>query len=136
MFRPSGACFFPTPYPRLAPRAAFFRRFAAKISGWTPPQLLKASSRAVSEALSHGRDSYRSAGSAAPTQNQKKLGGSSQDGLGAVGAAAGVDGNLAEAFGAFLGGGIGGLLAAIHAGDESIYGSDHEEINRRGNQEK
>ncbi len=29
-FRPPGACLFPTSYPRLAPWAAFWRRFAAK----------------------------------------------------------------------------------------------------------
>ena len=67
---------------------------------------------------------------------ENMLCGASQDGLGAVGAAAGVDGNLAEAFGTFLGGGIGRGFAAMHARDQSVYGSDYKEVDRSGNQEE
>jgi hypothetical protein len=49
--------------------------------------------------------------------SREPLCGSSQDRLRAVGTAAGVDGNLAEAFRAFFCGGIGRLVTAVHAGD-------------------
>src|ERR1700757_2429324 len=57
-----------------------------------------------------------------------KLCGAAHHGLGAVGAAAGVDGDFAEAFWALLSGGVGRLLAAVHAGDQSIDWENDEEV--------
>src|ERR1035438_10797600 len=61
-------------------------------------------------------------------------GGAAHHGLGAVGAAARVDGNFAQALGTLLGGWIRRLLAAIHAGDEGIYRENHKEVDNRGDQ--
>src|SRR5579863_10144822 len=66
----------------------------------------------------------------------RSSGGAAHDRLGAVGAAAGFYGNFAEAFRALLGGGIGRLLAAVHAGDQGIDREDDEEINDRGDQDE
>jgi hypothetical protein len=56
------------------------------------------------------------------------LGRPSQHRLGAVRATACVEGNLAKTFGTFLGGGIGGFVAFVHAGNEPVDRNDHEEI--------
>jgi len=53
-----------------------------------------------------------------------------------VGAAAGVDGNFAQAFGTFLGGGVGRFFTFVHAGHERVDRSDYEKVDGGGDQEE
>jgi hypothetical protein len=53
-----------------------------------------------------------------------------------MGAAPGGDGDFAEAFGTFLRGGVGGLVAPVHAGYQCVHGDDYEEVDGGCNQEK
>jgi hypothetical protein len=56
--------------------------------------------------------------------------------LRAMRTAAGVDGYFAQAFGAFLRGGVGRLFAAVHARDQGVDRQDHEKVDRCCNQEE
>lgn len=53
-----------------------------------------------------------------------------------MGAAPGVDGNLAQALRALLGGGIGGRRVLAHARDQGVDRSDDKEIDRRRDQQE
>lgn len=53
-----------------------------------------------------------------------------------MGAAAGVDGDLAEAFGTFLCGWIGGSGGFARTGDESVDGGNDEEVDGGRDQEE
>jgi hypothetical protein len=101
-FAPLGLDHFRNRYPRLAPRALFGRRLAARNLGPAPVCL-----RGFADLW-----------------------------LGAVGAAACVDGNLTEALGAFLCCGIGWGRVFAHARDQCVHRSDDEEINGAGGEQE
>src|SRR5450755_2416451 len=72
----------------------------------------------------------------AKVEQDTSLGGLAHDRLRTMRAAAGVDGNLAEAFGAFLGGGIGRGRVLPHARHQGVDRGHYEEIDCSRNQQE